>query len=999
MSALPAGGAFEVALYDSDFFTNASNDDLKIRPILDRQRILIGTTSNADAALMITSNTVFMNNNLYLYSKLGVGKSNLFDDYPVDIIGNTAIDGSVNATKYVLCRGLQLRKKQGSYYETAGLPTGLTQGFSNDDRGLVIYTGGSTESNYIKFLASNIDVLHIEGNGNVGIGTSNPAVKLDVVGTIATTQGINIGASSSITDYTSYIGINNSNLVIDKVNGNIGIRTSNPSTSFDINTVDAIRIPSGTTAQRPVAPSSGYMRYNTTTSTFEGFGAGSAWGSLGGVKDTNQDTYISAESSPTSNDDILRFYNSNNETLRIMPTGRIGISNQAPSERLELSGGNAKFNSNVYAMQRLAISGSNPTESLDVIGNTKISQNLYAMNWVGIGTSNPSVNLEVNGSVKVNSNLEVLGNMTVRGTTTTVDSQTVTIKDNIVQVNTGATYLASLQAGIEVNRGTGYSNYYFVFDETSQYFKVGQTGLLQTVATRDDSPTTASIPFYDGTKYKYTFSNNFIYSGGLLGVGVTSPAYRLDVAGDINFTGTLRQNGTAYLGSQWTNSSSNLYVTGSNVGIGTTSPSVPLQVATSAVGTGAQVAAFGSTSSQRIQLFDESNNQAPKIHFNAGNGGLITSGGKFSITSGGNISLLPTGNVGIGSSNPGGLLDLMSPTIGTKHLLLSGKSFYNQANDSDANGICIMNGVNRLNNRQLWFMDSTAAVNTTNCVFRINTCADGTNPSLSSISTDGTTAKKTQISDFWSSTNFGVGTSAPSAPLHVTSSSSTDPDMNGIYCYNPNNTANQDAIICARVAGSSGGNPYISWDISGEYGWSMGVDNTDANKMKISSLWNSVSSATKMTIDTSGNVGIGTTSPGYKLHVIGDIYASGDVSAMSDRRYKDNIKVLEGCLDKVMMIKGVSYTRTDYKESEKHIGLIAQEVAEVLPEAVTYDEVNGKYSLNYGCLVAPLIEAIKEMREEYKASIDYLRVQNEQLMSKNSSLETRIKRLEELILK
>ena len=52
----------------------------------------------------------------------------------------------------------------------------------------------------------------------------------------------------------------------------------------------------------------------TTYQTFEGFGAGNAWGSLGGVKDTNQDTYISAESFPTSNDDILRFYNSNVET-------------------------------------------------------------------------------------------------------------------------------------------------------------------------------------------------------------------------------------------------------------------------------------------------------------------------------------------------------------------------------------------------------------------------------------------------------------------------------------------------------------------------------------------------------------------------------------------------------------------------------------------------------------------------------------------------------------
>jgi hypothetical protein len=206
MSTLQPGGAFEVALYDSDFFTNASNDDLKIRPILDTQRILIGTTSNADAALMITSNTVFMNNNLYLYSKLGIGKSNLFDEYPVDIIGNAAIDGSVNSTKYVLCRGLQLKKKFGSYYQRTDLPTGLVQGFSNDGVGLVMYITGGSDSNYIKFLASNQDVFHVEGSGNVGVGTSNPAYKVDVIGTVSTSEGVKIG-SNFIWDYPNILGI------------------------------------------------------------------------------------------------------------------------------------------------------------------------------------------------------------------------------------------------------------------------------------------------------------------------------------------------------------------------------------------------------------------------------------------------------------------------------------------------------------------------------------------------------------------------------------------------------------------------------------------------------------------------------------------------------------------------------------------------------------------------------------------------------------------------
>ena len=57
-------------------------------------------------------------------------------------------------------------------------------------------------------------------------------------------------------------------------------------------------------------------------------------------------------------------------------------------------------------------------------------------------------------------------------------------------------------------------------------------------------------------------------SNGFLGIGKSNPGFALDVAGDINFTGTLRQGNTAYVGSQWSNNSTNVFLLGSNVGIG-----------------------------------------------------------------------------------------------------------------------------------------------------------------------------------------------------------------------------------------------------------------------------------------------------------------------------------------------------------------------------------------------------------------------------------------------
>jgi hypothetical protein len=107
-----------------------------------------------------------------------------------------------------------------------------------------------------------------------------------------------------------------------------------------------------------------------------------------------------------------------------------------------------------------------------------------------------------------------------------------------------------------------------------------------------------------------------------------------------------------------------------------------------------------------------------------------------------------------------------------------------------------------------------------------------------------------------------------------------------------------------------------------------------------------------------------TTSSSYGLYVTGAIYATGDIVAYSDRRKKTNIVTIEDALAKVKDMRGVFYERVDEIESRRHVGVIAQEMNEILPEAVTYAEDIDEYGVKYGNIVGVLIEAIKEQQSQ-----------------------------------
>jgi len=107
----------------------------------------------------------------------------------------------------------------------------------------------------------------------------------------------------------------------------------------------------------------------------------------------------------------------------------------------------------------------------------------------------------------------------------------------------------------------------------------------------------------------------------------------------------------------------------------------------------------------------------------------------------------------------------------------------------------------------------------------------------------------------------------------------------------------------------------------------------------------------------------------------GNITAVYDVTAYSDIRVKKNITTIESALDKVMNLRGVRYQRIDMEDEKFHIGVIAQETQEVIPEVVSENE-KGSLSVAYGNMGGLFIEAIKELKKENNELRDILKRNN-----------------------
>ena len=227
-------------------------------------------------------------------------------------------------------------------------------------------------------------------------------------------------------------------LVLDVTNSRVGVGTASPATTFHVSATDAIRLPSGNTSQRPGSPANGDIRYNSTEATIEGY-ANNAWANLASgteLKDADEDTKVNVESSADL--DEIHF--------------------------------------DIAGVQRGKISAS--TIEWGVTGISTTASTITSLTTNGDITLTPNGTgvVTISSAATVGSNLTVTGDLTVNGTTTTIESTSLTVEDPMITLakNNSGGDANTFDQGLFFNRGS-LDNVSMIWDESADQFAFAVT--------------------------------------------------------------------------------------------------------------------------------------------------------------------------------------------------------------------------------------------------------------------------------------------------------------------------------------------------------------------------------------------------------------------------------------------------------------------------------------------------------------------------------------------
>ncbi|MBI5525617.1 MAG: tail fiber domain-containing protein [Deltaproteobacteria bacterium] len=305
---------------------------------------------------------------------------------------------------------------------------------------------------------------------------------------------------------------------------------------------------------------------------------------------------------------------------------------------------------------------------------------------------------------------------------------------------------------------------------------------------------------------------------------------------------------------------------------------------------------------------------------------------------GNGVTVLNNGNVGIGTTNPSFRLHVSqnAPTI----------AYYGFQNTSPAGGRAVL----FVSNNDLAGGDAYVRTDSREQSFTFGTLTNG----------DFAITGSSEVSDAFkrlviqkATGRVGIGTTAPENTLHV----QTTTEAVAAKATNLN-TGSVDAY---GVIGTSQGAKGGGYRNVGVYGYATGAPQNYSFLGEGGWLYNQ------------GNVGIGVPQPQYQLHLSADSAAKPGTNTWtidSDVRLKKDVKTLDGALDRMLRLRGVTFR---WKEPEKQgnrtgveMGMIAQEVEKVFPQWVGTNK-DGMKDLTIGGFEALTVEAMRELKAENDA--------------------------------
>ena len=729
-------------------------------------------------------------------------------------------------------------------------------------------SGGNSGSITVSSIMRSNDVptpLYIDHtNQRLGIGTTSPSEKLVVqdgnlivsgssselaIGPVAGKSRIFTNSSKDIRFSTA---ITNDAVFIKNNNGNVGIGTTSPQYNLDIQSESpAIRI-------KDISDNNSFL-----------------------VGADNGGAYLG-----TFTFDALRFFTDSSEKMRIKQNGNVGIGTNNPSAPLSLGNGGAEsleLNHNISSSSRiLSYNRSNNTyrqlqlDAFEHVFKTSSSEKMRITSAgnVGIGTTSPGVKLDVSGQIRSNDSFLLQSGTTAIGSIR----------------NQGGALDIRGDSTRDVSLGSVTSPQALFVEGTNGNVGIGTTSPSKLLTIAAESPT---LRFEDISSSNYTemYVNNFdtylntngrffiqnqgstkftVKSDGNVGIGTTSPSNKLTIGQAVDDNGlkilgyddesgssvslSVSSAGHARLSQTTDGSSGYLFLQAENY-LQLIAGTFIYTTSTFRVYDNTQLQ-FGNSGDYKIYYSTSADNLYIHTNDNKGINVSNTGGVQFNTYGAGTLVTDASGNITVSSGGGAGgpYLPLAGGTMtGTNGVLMPDNFKLNLGTGSDL---------------QIYHDGSNSYIKDTGTGnLRIRSTSlrlEGTDSSNMLVGSEGDSvslyfnnSKKFETSNTGVSVtgngiftgNVGIGTTSPSEKLDVYGNAIVRGDI---------------------VARDTYPSIYVNHS-----GTAMGGIRSDAtNKLELKTLTTAplsfqVNSSEKMRINSSGNVGIGTTSPNHKLDVNG----------------------------------------------------------------------------------------------------------------------------------